>query len=84
MNTEVQTAENSEALYNQLEEVLNYISLSSVATDYFGKSKQWLYQRVKGYSVNGKPASFTEKEKEHFVSALLDISDKIRATALKI
>lgn len=84
MDTDVQAVEEEVGLYDQLEDILEYISLSSVATGYFGKSKQWLYQRVKGYSVNGKPAAFTEEEKRLFVSALLDISKKIKSTALKI
>jgi len=72
------------ALYAQLGDVSRYVSLAQVSSDYFGKTKQWLYQRIKGYTVNGKPAKFTDEEKEKFRNALLDISDKIKDTALNI
>ena len=37
----------------------NYLSLSQIAQDYFGKTRSWLYQRINGAIVNGKPAQFT-------------------------
>lgn len=72
------------ALYKKLGDVSKYVSLSQVATDYFGKTKQWLYQRLKNYNVNNKPATFTSDEKEQFRQALLDISRKIREAALNL
>lgn len=72
------------ALYSQLGDVSRYVSLAQISSDYFGKTKQWLYQRIKGYSINGKPAKFTDIEKEQFRNALLDISNKIKDTALNI
>lgn len=72
------------ALHAQLGDVSRYVSLAQISSDYFGKTKQWLYQRIKGYSINGKPAKFTDEEKERFRAALLDISDKIKETALNI
>lgn len=72
------------SLYLQLGDVSRYVSLAQLSSDYFGKTKQWLYQRIKGYSINGKPAKFTDEEKEKFRSALLDISNKIKDTALNI
>lgn len=71
-------------LYSQLGDVARYVSLAQISSDYFGKTKQWLYQRIKGYAVNGKPAKFTEEEKEKFRNALIDISNKIKDTALNI
>lgn len=67
-----------------MNEVTKYISLAQIATDYFGKTKQWLYQRLKNYSVNNKPATFTPTEKECFRQALFDISQKIRDAALSL
>ena len=40
----------------------NYLSLSQIAQDYFGKSRSWLYQRINGAIVNGKPAQFTPEQ----------------------
>lgn len=72
------------SLYQKIGGVSRYISLSQIATDYFGKTKQWLYQRLKNYNVNNKPATFTPAEKEQFRQALLDISQKIQEAALSL
>jgi len=57
----------------------NYLSLSQIAQDYFGKSRSWLYQRI-----NGKPAQFTPEERQQLSNALLAISERIKDTALKL
>lgn len=67
----------------ELGDVANAISLSYIAKAYFGKSKNWLYQRLNGNKVNGKPAQFTEEERKRFAEALLDLSKRINETALK-
>jgi hypothetical protein len=63
----------------QLEAVLPFISLASIAKTYFNKSRVWLYQRVNGLSVNGKPAEFTKEEKERLTFALHDIGKKLES-----
>jgi hypothetical protein len=68
----------------EISEVSKYISLSKIASDYFGKSKEWLYQRIKGYTVNGKPATFTNEERQKLSSALQNISRMAYETSLKI
>ena len=67
----------------ELGDVANAISLSYIAKAYFGKSKNWLYQRLNGNKVNGKPAQFTEEDRTSFAEALLDLSKRINETALK-
>ncbi|RHJ91102.1 DUF5053 domain-containing protein [Parabacteroides bouchesdurhonensis] len=67
----------------ELGDVASAISLSYIAKVYFGKSKNWLYQRINGNIVNGKPAQFTEEERKRFVEALRDLSRRINETALK-
>ena len=62
----------------------NYLSLSQIAQDYFGKSRSWLYQRINGAIVNGKPAQFTPEERQQLSNALLAISERIKDTALKL
>lgn len=61
----------------QLHEVAEIVSLSYLAKNYFKKSRSWLYQRLNGNVVNGKPARFTEEELITFNNALQDISKKI-------
>ena len=68
----------------KIEELSKYVSLSRISRDYFGKSKEWLYQRINGYNVNGKPANFTVKEREKLSFALKDISRIAYETSLKI
>lgn len=62
----------------------DYLSLSQIAQEYFGKSRSWLYQRINGALVNGKPAQFTVEEQQKLSNALLDISDRIKDTAMKL
>ncbi|MDH6358533.1 DUF5053 domain-containing protein [Parabacteroides sp. PF5-9] len=68
----------------EIEQISKYVSLSAISKEYFGKSKEWLYQRIKGYSVNGKKAMFTNEERTILSNALKDISNKLKDTSLKI
>lgn len=70
------------ALKLQLQEISEIISLSWIAKKYFGKTKNWLYQRINGNVVNGKPCRFTPEEIEIFNHALKDISQKIGSLSL--
>lgn len=67
---------------NQLGSVIEVLPLSYIATHYFNKSRSWLYQKLNGYNVNGKPACFSEKEKEIFNFAVQDLSKKIGSVAI--
>lgn len=66
----------------QMQEVSNVISLSYLAKRYFNKSRSWLYQRMNGNVVNGKPARFTEEELETLNKALKDISEKLGSLSI--
>lgn len=66
----------------QLESILPILPLSYIAKEYFNKSRQWLYQRINGNIVNGKPAQFTEKETEILNFAIQDISKKIGSISI--
>jgi len=68
----------------QLGEVADIISLSYIAKKYFGKSKYWLYQRINGYSVNGKTARFKQEEMDTFRFALQDVSRIMNETSLRL
>lgn len=71
-------------LRDRLGELPEAISFSYIAKKYFGKSRNWLYQRINGYNVNGKKARFTENEFQTFQNALKDISAMINQTSLKL
>jgi uncharacterized protein YaaR (DUF327 family) len=68
----------------ELEKVSGYISMAYISKAFFGKSRQWLNNRIKGNQVNGKPVEFTKEELDRFSSALLQLSGEIRDTALRI
>ena len=68
----------------RLGEVTNIISLSYISKKYFGKTRQWLYQRLNGNMVNGKRAKFTDDERKILSKALGEISVLIKETGLKI
>ncbi len=64
--------------------IQDMISLSYIARQYFGRNRSWLYQRINGTTVNGKPAAFTEEELKVFSDALRDIGSKISESSLLI
>ena len=68
----------------RLMHVSEYVSLAYIADRFFGKSRQWLNNKLKGNLVNGKPVAFTHEEIKKLSAALVEISDEIRATALQI
>ncbi|MDR0575462.1 MAG: DUF5053 domain-containing protein [Tannerella sp.] len=71
-------------LYTELERVSKFVSMSYIARNFFGKSRQWLNNRIKGNSVNGKPAVFTSDELNRFSNALNQLGEEIKDTALRI
>jgi len=68
----------------QLEKVSQIVSLSYIAKKYFHKTRSWLYQKINGCSINGKPAKFTPEEVATLNFALQDISKEIGSTVVKI
>jgi hypothetical protein len=68
----------------ELENVSQYVSMSYIAQRFFGKSRQWLNNRIKGNLVNGKIARFSSDELNCLSSALLKLSGEIKNTALRI
>jgi hypothetical protein len=61
----------------QLGDNAEFIPLAYIARTYFNKSRSWLYQRINGHAVNGKPAQFTTEEIAIFNRALQEISKQI-------
>ncbi len=75
-------AEETEHIRQQLGEIPEILSMSYIAKTYFGKSRTWLYQRINGNKVNGKPAYFTRSERKQLQDALHDIGRKLSAITL--
>lgn len=64
----------------QLKDISQILSLSYIAKNYFGKTKEWLYARINGNMVNGKPGKLKPKEIDILNDALDDIAKKIGST----
>ncbi|MFT3747473.1 MAG: DUF5053 domain-containing protein [Agriterribacter sp.] len=61
----------------QLKNISQIVSMSYISEKYFNKKSQWLYQRINGNIVNGKPASFKQNEIVKLNKAFKDISKKV-------
>ena len=61
----------------KLADITPAISWVHVAKKYFNKTDAWLYQRINGNTVNGKPATFTTEEINTLKHALSDLSDRL-------
>jgi len=72
------------AMRQKLESVIPAISMVYIAKNYFNKTDAWLYQRINGNIVNGKPAHFTPDEKNKLAHALRDLSIKLHETSVKL
>lgn len=66
----------------KLGKILNMVSMSYIASHYFGKSRAWLYQRINGNMINGKPAQFTKEELEELDRAIKDVSRQLGSVSL--
>ncbi len=77
MRQEVADIRRTLSIRQQMEPILPYISVSSLAKDYFGKSASWFYQRLNGNIVHGKTAAFTDRELSVLVDALKDVASKL-------
>lgn len=67
-----------------LAEVQDMVSLSYIAKQYFNKDRSWLYHRINGSLVNGKPAAFTEQELTILSDSLKDIGIKLSEISTSI
>ena len=76
------TAKESQSMKKQLADLLVAISWADLSRTYFGKSSSWLYQRINGNKVHGKPAKFTTQELEKLRHALREISQSIAGIVL--
>jgi len=72
------------AMKQKMQDVIPAISLVYIAKTYFNKTDAWLYQRINGNVVNGKSASFTEKELGTMKFALHDLSQKLGSLSVSL
>ncbi len=67
-----------------MSDILLDISWAKLSQKYFGKSRSWLYHKLDGALINGKPAQFTTEEKRQLRDALKDLSVRINTCANEI
>lgn len=72
----------SKAIKEKLAAVSDGLSLAYIAKEYFGKSKEWLYQRLNGSTVNGKQAGFKREEVVQLQLAIRDFGNKLSTVTL--
>lgn len=82
MREEVTDIRRTLSIRQQMEPILPYISVSSLAKDYFGKSTSWFYQRLNGNIIHGKAAAFTDKELNVLKDALQDVASKLNKVTI--
>ena len=86
-NKAQQTIDQSQALIDEydfkqaLKDIVPAITWSYIAEEYFNKSRSWFSQRMNGYHVNNKVATFTDDEIDYLSDSLLDLSERIKKSA---
>lgn len=68
----------------QVEDIIVEVSWGQISQQYFKKSRSWLSKKMNGKGFNGEQGDFTPEEKEIMKNALVDLSDRIKRTALSI
>ena len=72
----------SSSIREKLGDIPEGLSMSFIAKVYFGKSKEWLYQRLNGSTVNGKKAFFKREEVLQLQNAIRDFGNKLSTITL--
>ena len=70
------------SIKEQLQDNSEIIPFAYIAREYFRKSMTWLYQRVNGSIVNGKPCQFKDEEIVIFNNALKDVGQRIGSLSI--
>lgn len=56
----------------QLKDIALFVTWGKIASEYFGKSSSWLYNKLNETDGNGGHGEFTEEEIIKFKEALID------------
>lgn len=72
------------AAWLALIDVGDFLNFSGIARKYFGRSGSWLLQRLHGYNVNGKTATFKTKEYKVLEDALRSMASQLNEAADRI
>lgn len=61
-----------------------YISMSYLAQRFFGRSRSWLHNKLKGNFANGKPIAFNPQERAELKKALETLASEIKEAAIQL
>lgn len=75
--------EESEAAVD-LGAIPDYISMAYLAQRFFGRSRSWLHNKLKGNFANGKPIAFNPQEMAELKKALETLSSEIKEVATQL
>ena len=81
---DILSSEKDGAVWLAIVDCADFINLSQMARHYFGRSANWLLQRLHGYKVNGKPAKFNDQQISVLAEALKDIAEKLNEASRRI
>lgn len=70
------------ALRMQIEDSYEILPVAYIAKNYFGKTRQWLYQRLNGTPVRGHVYTLNQEQKQTFNMAVQDIARQIGSLRL--
>ena len=84
LTTEIGSAVDEIGIKAQLMKVSEIVSMSYIAKNYFQRTRQWLYKKINGNMVNGKPAKFTESEIKTLNFAIQDISKQLGSLSISL
>ena len=82
--TEIGKAVDEIGVKVQLMKVSEIVSMSYIAKNYFRRTRQWLYKKINGNMVNGKPAKFTDSEIKTLNFAIQDISKQLSSLSISL
>lgn len=71
----------SEAVWVTFLELNGIINISKFANQYFGKSQSWFSQRINGYDVNHKKATFKPEDYDRIVESLRNLAARLNEYA---
>lgn len=75
------STESEGAVWLAMIDTSEFLNLSGVARKYFDRSGNWLQQRLHGYKVNGKPATFKPTELQQLSQALRHMAQVLTTSA---
>lgn len=82
--TDIEKIKTEINIKEQLKEITEIVSLSYISRNYFKKTRTWLYQKINGNIINGKPACLTSEEFKVLQFAIKDISSKLGSLQLSM